>query len=320
MGFGWLITNSQECLINFNGNTTGFASSTRVEIFGFLTALLVCPLNCIVTIHTDSMNLIHMFQKIQNDIITTRRFAKLNNHLLWHFIKRLLDLLHLQVTLIKVKAHSGDIFNDTADRLAKEGIDNNNTFTMNPDSSNLLNCTLIWDTNLAIDKNPWKSVKKIIQNQHFASHLSHSNLLPIRKAHLRDEINWLWTQLWIKYNPYNRPTSLTLRNRYSWNVKNSTYNLSTLDILQRNYPSIIKNNTQCLLCDSTIESNEHLWKCDFSLRTLYRIFSTHREILLSLLKSNASKLSILIDDTVKYSRLFKWTYNIRKFLRLMRIR
>jgi hypothetical protein len=61
IGFGWLITNPQECLINFNGNTTGFASSTRAEIFGLLTALFVCPLNCIVTIHMDSMNLIHTF-------------------------------------------------------------------------------------------------------------------------------------------------------------------------------------------------------------------------------------------------------------------
>jgi hypothetical protein len=87
MGFGWLITNPQECLINFNGNTIGFASSTRAEIFGLLTALLVCPLDSIVTIHTDSMNLIHTFQKIQNDKLTTRRFVKLNNHLLWHFIK-----------------------------------------------------------------------------------------------------------------------------------------------------------------------------------------------------------------------------------------
>jgi ribonuclease HI/exonuclease III len=308
MGFGWLITEPQECLINFNGNTTGFASSTRAEIFGLLTALVVCPIDSIVTIYTDSMNLIHTFQKIQNDNLTTRRFAKLNNHLLWHFIKRLLNLLHLQVTLIKVKAHSGDILNDTADRLAKEGLNNQNTFTMNPDSSNLLNCSIIWDTNLAIDKNPRKAVKKIIQNLHFESHLAHTNLSSIRKAHLKDEINWLWTQLWMKYNPYNRPTSLSLRNRYSWNVKISTYNLPTLDILQRNYPSIIKNKTQCLLCDSTIELNEHLWKCEFSLRVLYKIFSKHREILLSLLQSNASKPSVLINDTVKYSSLFKWTY------------
>jgi hypothetical protein len=59
---------------------------------------------------------------------------------------------------------------------------------------------------------------------------------------------------------------------------------------------------------NTIESNEHLWKCEFTLNTLHGIFTTHREILLSLLKSNASKLSILIDDTVKFSQLFKWTY------------
>jgi hypothetical protein len=41
---------------------------------------------------------------------------------------------------------------------------------------------------------------------------------------------------------------------------------------------------------------------------LYKIFSKHREILISLLESNASKPLILINDTVKYSLLFKWTF------------
>jgi hypothetical protein len=122
--------------------------------------------------------------------------------------------------MVKVKVHSGDIFNDTADRLVKDGINNNNRFIIKLNSSsNLLNCTLIWNKNLAIDKNPRKSVKKIIQYQHFKSHLAHKNLLPIQNAHLKGNINWLWTQLWMKYNPYDRPTSLTSRNRYSWNVK-----------------------------------------------------------------------------------------------------
>jgi ribonuclease HI len=70
MGFGWLITNLIESSINFSGNTIRFASSTRAEIFGFLTALFVCPSNCNVTIHTDSMNLIHTFQKLQYDNIS----------------------------------------------------------------------------------------------------------------------------------------------------------------------------------------------------------------------------------------------------------
>jgi hypothetical protein len=112
----------------------------------------------------------------------------------------------------------------------------------------------------------------------------------------------------MKYNPYDRPTSLKLQHRYSWNIKNASFNLPMLDILNRNYPSIIKDRTNCILCNSAIETNEHIWRCTVVMTLLHQIFQKHRAILIKLLEAHTTKLSLLVNDTVKYTRLFKWTY------------
>jgi hypothetical protein len=181
-------------------------------------------------------------------------------------------------------------------------------FKINHRSNNLLKCNLIWNNELPIDRNIRKSIGKIEQFQRFEHHLSHKQLNGIRKAHCKEAINWLWTNMWMKYNPYDRPTSLKLQHRYSWNLKNSTFNLPVLDILNHNFPSIIKDRTDCLLCNSSVETNNHLWRYSVTLNLLYNIFRKHQLILIQLLEAQATKFRLMVNDTVKYSRLFKWAY------------
>jgi hypothetical protein len=51
-----------------------------------------------------------------------RKFCIFNNHLLWKALQHTIAFLNLTVTLYKIlKAYAGDIYNDTADILAKEG-------------------------------------------------------------------------------------------------------------------------------------------------------------------------------------------------------
>ncbi|GBC44856.2 hypothetical protein RhiirA5_417186 [Rhizophagus irregularis] len=52
--------------------------------------------------------------------------------------------------------------------------------------------------------------------------------------------------------------SLNYSKHVSWRTKASSYNLLTLDILNRNYPNVLNI---CFFCDNTQESNEHLWTC-----------------------------------------------------------
>jgi hypothetical protein len=63
--------------------------------------------------------------------------------------------------------------------------------------------SVIWDNNLPVDRNLRKSMDKINNNRIFDSHLAHKNLTHIRDAHLKNEIDWIWTKSWSKYNPYD---------------------------------------------------------------------------------------------------------------------
>jgi hypothetical protein len=110
--------------------------------------------------------------------------------------------------------------------------------------------TLLWDNSLPIDRNIRKAVGKIINFRNFESHLSHKTMDPIKNAHLNQDIDWFWTRKLIRHNPFDRPTSLKLTNSYSWKNKNATYNLPTMDNLQRNFPDLIQNDTNCLLYNS----------------------------------------------------------------------
>lgn len=76
-----------------------------------------------------------------------------------------------------------------------------------------------------------------------------------------DTIQWTALSTWFQYNDYEDTTSFPYTKDASWKIKVSTNNLPILDILNRNYPKIIKDRTTCLLCSVGTETNEHIWQC-----------------------------------------------------------
>ncbi|PKY43816.1 hypothetical protein RhiirA4_128624 [Rhizophagus irregularis] len=87
-----------------------------------LTALLVSPVNGQITIHTDSQAAIDSFHKSINlSSISPRRYNKIDNNILCTSIHYIIRELKLKISFKKVKAHSGDAFNDIADQQAKIG-------------------------------------------------------------------------------------------------------------------------------------------------------------------------------------------------------
>ncbi|GES85235.1 ribonuclease H-like domain-containing protein [Rhizophagus clarus] len=90
MGAGWIVKNTE---IDFTCGITYFPSSTRSELLAILTALLTVPINNNMHIYTDSQSAI-------DNLV---------------YIKKINLILH------KVKGHSGCIWNDKADKLAKKG-------------------------------------------------------------------------------------------------------------------------------------------------------------------------------------------------------
>ena len=96
-----------------------FPSSTKAETIALLTAILVLPPNCKVTICLDSNCTIQNYNKINQEGLSYRKQLKIEHIWIWKTIKHIQDQPNLSIELIKVKGHSGNQLNDKADLLAK---------------------------------------------------------------------------------------------------------------------------------------------------------------------------------------------------------
>ena len=102
---------------------TDWPSSTRAELAAIFTALCTVPRNCPYIIHTDSQAAIDGIMEIRQTISSLRKWHRYCNKSLKWAILHLIESRNTNVSFIKVMRHSGNSLNDTADQLAKEGVD-----------------------------------------------------------------------------------------------------------------------------------------------------------------------------------------------------
>lgn len=112
MEYGWIFSTDPLLDIKYTGSAIYWASSIKAEILAILTSLIVCPPNSRVANFTDSACAIATFNHLFNIKLTLRHLQNINNVLLWQAIKYVITCLHLDVTLHKVKVHSGNLYND----------------------------------------------------------------------------------------------------------------------------------------------------------------------------------------------------------------
>ncbi|CAB4409384.1 unnamed protein product [Rhizophagus irregularis] len=281
MGYGWTTSNLANVNITYNGSLKFFPSSTKAETMALLTALSTCPNLGRITIYTDSQATIDSFHKTKNLHCTSpRRYNKVNNNILWSSIHYIIKELSLRVHLIKVKAHSGNAFNDIADVQAKLGRTQAIPTVILHDHLSHQNITLNWNEEIPLDKD--------VQST---------------KDHL---IDWALSSKWFGYNGRNDMTSSLHSKDIKWRIRCSTLTLPTLDILNRNFPLVIKDRMNCLLCDTVNESNIHLWECPQLYDKIRNCFIVMGDKLIDLLKIHADRLSLVIVDSIKYSKTFRW--------------
>ncbi|CAB4435335.1 unnamed protein product [Rhizophagus irregularis] len=309
MGYGWTTSNLYNCNITYNGSLKFFPSSTKAETMAILTALVVCPEFGIVTVHTDSQAAIDSFHKSKNlYTISPRRFNKINNNILWSSIHLIIQTLSLKVKLLKVKAHSGNQFNDIADIQAKLGRTQPVPTTIIHDHLPNQTITLNWNNEIPLDKDVRKCVGTILNYRRLENHLNHPSLGTIRDSTKNLLINWTLSSQWFNFNGRNDSTSPLHTKDVKWKIRCSTLTLPTLDIMNRNFPLLIKDRTQCLLCEDHVETNNHLWECPDNYDTIKLCFMQMGDNLIKLLSNKADRLSLVVSDSIKYSPTFKWAY------------
>lgn len=106
-------------------------------------------------------------------------------------------------------------------------------------------------------------------------------------------IHWSLTTKWLNFNAHKEPTSNKHTKDVSWKIKTSTNTLPTLDILNRNYPNLIRNRTNCLLCNSQTETNQHIWQCPNLIPDIRSTFLLLLEVAGKILRENADKIFAL---------------------------
>ena len=108
-----------------------------------------------------------------------RRHLNIKNFLIWLLIKHVISARSLDVSLIKVKAHSGNMYNDEADLLAKEGTRSGLFLSVNQILPNIPTANLLWtlpdSSKLVLDHNTHSTIKNIQQNYQFSRLIAHSS-------------------------------------------------------------------------------------------------------------------------------------------------
>jgi ribonuclease HI len=172
MGLAWLQTAPSAPLISYStAFTASFPSSSTAELAAIFTAILVTPAKCHIKIFTDSSTVISQFSKYQllSTISPSKRpFLKIVNVHIWQCIFQIIYTLDLKVSMVKVKAHSGDFYNEKVDQLAKTSLDSS---ALHLNINNQSHTTLYYN-NLAIASPIRQFIKNINQTESLSAFLN----------------------------------------------------------------------------------------------------------------------------------------------------
>ena len=117
MGSGWIIPQLD---IKYGCASMHWPSSTKAKLIVIWTAILTIPIwITTINIFTDSQAAIDSINKAKTSLWNVRQYTKTPNSMIIEQILRLTRTKTQSLNLIKVKGHSGDLFNDLADDITK---------------------------------------------------------------------------------------------------------------------------------------------------------------------------------------------------------
>ena len=162
MSFGLIQTHPSSPQVKLSATIDNWPLSLRSELAAILSALLISPKQCDVTIFTDSESIIKHYNECGFNFIPSSRFIlKEENKFLWTALRETIIYNELHVTFVKVPSHSNNLYNDIADKLAKSAQYSSNVLSL--DVSNFTTLQVI---------PVWKKIQISTHLRHFISDLS----------------------------------------------------------------------------------------------------------------------------------------------------
>ena len=246
-----------------------------------LLALLTVPCRSSVEIRTDSIAAILSIEKglKMNKI---RFWLKCKNSGLLTTIVELIKTKELNTRFIKIKGHSGDIFNELADLKAKEGGKSTQYLTPEPLYTQDHKIRYTWEGELV--EKPIRSFVKMIGRV-----LIKAEWTFLHNMHDETHQEKKYTQSWVILRNIMR--SGTKQRNYTFKsntlqlfeIKCLNNMLPVLEKLNQRRPETYKTN-KCVICKKKKENVEHLVSCKRSLNLLRTLEEQVVEVTLHELK------------------------------------
>jgi len=119
MGIGWTQVQNNTIIQSYSAEIKLWPSLYKAELIAILSVISTCPRFSKVTIFTDSQSIISKYNKLLKIPPTPNKQYSYNYWPIWHTLLNLIKTYKIEVNLQKVVTHSNNIFNDMADKLAK---------------------------------------------------------------------------------------------------------------------------------------------------------------------------------------------------------
>jgi ribonuclease HI len=302
MGIGWTQVEPNTPHRDFSARVKDWPSSSRAELLAIMTALYTCPKECTVSIYTDSLTTINRYKQLTNPLTTNRQKLKIPNHTIWSTILKLIDEAALHTTFVKIKGHSNNIHNDTADRLAKEG---RNKDTLDFNNLILQNNTVVfkWNNNTIEGslRHHMKLVSQTYIKERWINGYFTKSLLPIE-----DQCNWNLTWQNIKHFESDLPTSIKQTIKITFVTKNLNLSLPSMEFLKLTQPHIYGNDWFCPKCkDDSPEDWSHVFLCPEQRRFLINCIELVQERILTELSDHL--IGTMVGAKKELLKLSIWT-------------
>jgi len=190
MGAAWICRDRPDLF--FSCIPKHLSSLLRAELFAIITLVICLPPDRNIRIFTDSLNFIHRYKSLMTPNLNIRQFIKCPNAYAWLLLRHLVTTKNLQLTILKVKAHSGDTWNDRADQLATTAAKSDPaSLSLSLNFSCISHTTIYWNsTHMTLDTNirPW--IKKTSDIQRINHFCNLKSLSPLKFFITTGHIDW----------------------------------------------------------------------------------------------------------------------------------
>jgi len=264
MGSAWVQVDKEEETVNLLGKirVADWPSLTRSELVAILCALLVVKLDSVVVVKTDSLAAISSIENVFRSR-SFKKSLKLKNRSILDKIYEVVQVKNLSLELCKVKAHSGIVWNELADSLAKEAAHLEEDWKWIPANPTRWNASLWWNGK-HIDTCPRKFILRLTRRAVEGRCLLSSKSLAAEYNHNSDKLDWAYRWARLKELGEVRCRGMESSFKLILRIKGMFQLLPTLNELHARKPWLYKS-PNCILCkEETKETMKHLFRCSFT--------------------------------------------------------